>query len=85
VEGHTDNVGSNEYNMNLSDNRANSVRDYLIQQGIIASSVRARGFGESRPVATNDTAAGRQENRRVELIVSGDAIGTANRTTGSLR
>ena len=85
VEGHTDNVGSDEYNMNLSDNRANSVRDYLIQQGITASSVRARGFGESQPVTTNDTAAGRQQNRRVELIVSGEAIGTAIPTTGSLR
>jgi outer membrane protein OmpA-like peptidoglycan-associated protein len=85
VEGHTDNVGTNEYNMNLSDNRANSVRDYLIQQGIIASSVRARGFGEDRPVASNDSAAGRQENRRVELVVSGEAIGTATPTTGSLR
>jgi outer membrane protein OmpA-like peptidoglycan-associated protein len=85
VEGHTDNVGSNEYNMNLSENRANSVRDYLIQQGIIASSVRARGFGESQPVASNDTAAGRQQNRRVELIVSGEAIGTAIPTTGSLQ
>ncbi len=85
VEGHTDNVGSNEYNMNLSENRANSVRDYLIQQGIIASSVHSRGFGESQPVTTNDTAAGRQQNRRVELIVSGEAIGTTIPTTGSLR
>lgn len=85
VEGHTDNVGTDEYNRQLSENRANSVRDYLIQQGIIASSVRARGFGESQPVASNDSAAGRQENRRVELVVSGDAIGTATSTTGSLR
>ena len=85
VEGHTDNVGTNEYNMNLSENRANSVRDYLIQQGIIASSVRARGFGESRPAASNDSAAGRQENRRVELVVSGESIGTAIQTTGSMR
>jgi len=85
VEGYTDNVGTDAYNMNLSENRADSVRDYLIQQGIVASSVRARGFGESRPVASNDSAAGRQENRRVELVVSGEAIGTAIRTTGSLQ
>jgi len=76
VEGHTDSVGTDEYNMELSENRANSVRDYLGQQGINAPSIAARGFGESQPVATNDTAAGRQQNRRVELIVSGDVIGT---------
>jgi outer membrane protein OmpA-like peptidoglycan-associated protein len=76
VEGHTDSVGTDEYNMQLSENRANSVRDYLVQQGINTSSIAARGFGESQPVATNDTAAGRQQNRRVELIVSGDVIGT---------
>jgi outer membrane protein OmpA-like peptidoglycan-associated protein len=76
VEGHTDSVGTDEYNMQLSENRANSVRDYLVQQGINTSSIAARGFGESQPVATNDTAAGRQQNRRVELVVSGDVIGT---------
>ena len=78
VEGHTDSVGTDEYNMKLSENRADSVRAYLVQQGINASSIPARGFGESQPVATNDTAAGRQQNRRVELVVSGDAIGTPN-------
>jgi len=76
LEGHTDNVGTDEYNMQLSENRANSVRDYLIHEGINSSSVAAHGFGEDQAVATNDTAAGRQENRRVELIVSGDVIGT---------
>ena len=76
VEGHTDSVGTDEYNMQLSENRANAVRDYLVQQGINSSSIAARGFGESQPVTTNDTAAGRQQNRRVELIVSGDVIGT---------
>ena len=76
VEGHTDSVGTDEYNMQLSENRANSVHDYLVQQGINASSIAARGFGESQPVASNDTAAGRQQNRRVELVVSGDVIGT---------
>jgi outer membrane protein OmpA-like peptidoglycan-associated protein len=76
VEGHTDSVGTDEYNLQLSENRANSVRDYLVQQGINTSSIAARGFGESQPVATNDTAAGRQQNRRVELVVSGEVIGT---------
>jgi outer membrane protein OmpA-like peptidoglycan-associated protein len=76
LEGHTDSVGTEEYNMQLSENRANSVRDYLIHEGINSSSVAAQGFGEDQPVATNDTAAGRQQNRRVELVVSGEAIGT---------
>jgi len=75
VEGHTDSVGTDEYNQHLSDNRANSVRDFLVHEGTNASSIAARGFGEYQPVATNDTAAGRQQNRRVELIVSGDVIG----------
>jgi outer membrane protein OmpA-like peptidoglycan-associated protein len=79
VEGHTDSVGSDELNMKLSEHRASSVRDFLIQSGIVTSSIADRGFGESQPVATNDTSAGRQQNRRVELIVSGDVIGTAAR------
>jgi outer membrane protein OmpA-like peptidoglycan-associated protein len=76
VEGHADSVGTDEYNMQLSENRASAVRDFLVQQGINTSSIAARGFGESQPVASNDTAAGRQQNRRVELVVSGDVIGT---------
>ena len=77
VEGHTDSVGGEAYNQRLSEQRAGSVRDYLIQQGISEmNSSPAKGFGKSRPVATNDTIAGRQLNRRVELIVSGDLIGT---------
>jgi outer membrane protein OmpA-like peptidoglycan-associated protein len=77
VEGHTDSVGGEEYNQRLSEQRAGSVRDYLILQGIIEmNSVPSKGFGKSHPVATNDTAAGRQLNRRVELIVSGELIGT---------
>jgi len=77
VEGHTDSVGGEEYNQRLSEQRAGSVRDFLIQQGITAmDSLPAKGFGKSMPVATNDTAAGRQLNRRVELIVSGELIGT---------
>jgi outer membrane protein OmpA-like peptidoglycan-associated protein len=76
VEGHTDSVGGEAYNQHLSEQRAGSVRDYLIQQGISATNVAsAKGFGESQPVATNDTAAGRQRNRRVELVVSGELIG----------
>ncbi len=76
LEGYTDSVGSNDLNMKLSENRAGSVRDFLVQEGIVTSSISSRGFGKDQPVATNDTAAGRQQNRRVELIVSGDVIGT---------
>lgn len=86
VGGYTDNVGGDDMNQKLSENRANSVRDYLVQQGVGATSVSAQGFGNTLPVASNDNSAGRQENRRVELVVSGDAIGSpANTTTGSLR
>jgi outer membrane protein OmpA-like peptidoglycan-associated protein len=86
VGGYTDNVGGDEMNQTLSDNRAGSVRDYLVNQGVATDSVNAKGFGNTMPVASNDNPAGRQQNRRVELVVSGDAIGdTANVTTGSLR
>ena len=76
VEGHTDSVGGDEYNMKLSENRANTVRDYLISQGINPDNVTAQGFGKTMPVADNNTAAGRQANRRVEMIISGEIIGT---------
>jgi outer membrane protein OmpA-like peptidoglycan-associated protein len=76
VEGHTDNVGGDEYNQQLSEQRGSSVRDYLTQNGIAGDSVTTKGFGKSQPVASNDTSAGRQQNRRVELIVSGEIIGT---------
>jgi outer membrane protein OmpA-like peptidoglycan-associated protein len=86
VGGYTDNVGGDEMNQKLSENRAGSVRDYLVQEGVVAGSVSATGFGNSSPVASNDNSAGRQENRRVELLVSGEAIGSpVNTTTGSLR
>jgi outer membrane protein OmpA-like peptidoglycan-associated protein len=86
VGGYTDNVGGDEMNQKLSENRAGAVRDYLVQQGVVATSVSATGFGNSSPVATNDNSAGRQENRRVELVVSGEAIGSpVNATTGSLQ
>ncbi|MGO8791477.1 MAG: OmpA family protein [Terriglobia bacterium] len=75
VDGHTDNVGGDEYNQNLSDHRAESVRSYLVAQGVLTDAVTAKGFGKTQPVGTNDTAAGRQINRRVELVVSGAAIG----------
>lgn len=77
VEGHTDNVGTDELNQKLSEQRADSVRGYLIQQGLNAAIVTARGFGEAQPVASNDTAAGRAQNRRVEMIVSGEVIGNS--------
>ena len=76
IEGHTDSVGSDEYNQQLSENRAGAVRDYLLQQGIAINNLLTRGFGETMPVASNDTPAGRQQNRRVELVVSGEVIGT---------
>ena len=76
VEGYTDSVGGDEYNQRLSEQRGASVRDYLIQQGMPGSSVTTKGFGKSEPVASNDTAQGRQRNRRVELVISGEIIGT---------
>ena len=86
VGGYTDNVGGDGMNQTLSENRASSVRDYLVQQGVAMTSVSARGFGNTLPVASNDSSAGRQQNRRVELLVSGDAIGNpVNATTGSLQ
>jgi outer membrane protein OmpA-like peptidoglycan-associated protein len=74
VDGYTDNVGSDEFNQKLSEERAGAVRDYLVSQGVPDSSITTKGFGKTNPVATNDTPAGRQENRRVELVVSGDSI-----------
>lgn len=85
VGGYTDNVGSDAMNQTLSENRAGAVRTYLVEQGVTTASVTAKGFGNTTPVASNNNASGRQENRRVELVVSGDAIGTpVNVTTGSL-
>jgi outer membrane protein OmpA-like peptidoglycan-associated protein len=75
VEGYTDSVGSDSYNQTLSENRANSVRAYLIAQGIDPTSITAGGYGKSNPVASNGTAQGRQQNRRVEIIISGEIIG----------
>jgi len=85
VGGYTDNVGGDAMNQTLSENRASSVRDYWCKRrrdqfGFV------QGFGNTLPVASNDNSAGRQQNRRVELLVSGEAIGSpVNATTGSLR
>ncbi|MGA7922007.1 MAG: OmpA family protein [Candidatus Acidiferrales bacterium] len=76
IEGYTDSVGSDAFNQTLSEQRANAVRDYLIQQGLDPASIIATGYGKSNPVASNDTPAGRQQNRRVEIIISGEVIGT---------
>lgn len=76
VEGHTDSVGSDDYNQQLSEKRAQSARDYLVSQGVPSNSIVSRGFGKTIPVESNDTPQGRQKNRRVELVVSGEAIGT---------
>jgi outer membrane protein OmpA-like peptidoglycan-associated protein len=75
VEGYTDSVGSDAYNQTLSENRANAVRDFLVQNGVPAANVTSAGYGKADPVADNSTAAGRAQNRRVNMVVSGDAIG----------
>ena len=77
LEGHTDSIGTEEYNLKLSEARAGAVRDYLVSQNVATTNLTAAGFGKDNPVASNDTAAGRQQNRRVEMVVSGDPIGVA--------
>jgi outer membrane protein OmpA-like peptidoglycan-associated protein len=77
VEGYTDSVGGDDYNQKLSESRANGVHDFLIKNGVSADNVTAQGFGKSNPVADNSTAAGRAQNRRVNLVVSGPSIGVA--------
>jgi outer membrane protein OmpA-like peptidoglycan-associated protein len=69
IEGHTDNSGEKSYNLDLSQRRADAVQDFLMENGIGAERITARGYGEEQAIATNDTAAGRRENRRVEVIV----------------
>jgi outer membrane protein OmpA-like peptidoglycan-associated protein len=69
IEGHTDSAGSDAYNDSLSQRRADAVEDLLIIQGIDPTRVVTRGYGERFPVATNDTAAGRQQNRRIEIVI----------------
>ncbi|HTS64567.1 MAG TPA: OmpA family protein [Candidatus Acidoferrales bacterium] len=83
LEGHTDSIGSDEYNMKLSQQRADAVRDYLTGQGVPADTVTAVGLGKADPVASNDTGAGRQRNRRVDMVVSGEPIGIGDITSPS--
>jgi outer membrane protein OmpA-like peptidoglycan-associated protein len=88
VEGYTDNIGSDEYNQKLSEQRADGVRDYLVQQSVKDGDVTASGYGKSDPIADNSTSAGRAQNRRVQLVVSGAGIGvqqSAPGTQGELR
>jgi outer membrane protein OmpA-like peptidoglycan-associated protein len=83
VEGYTDSVGSDDYNQKLSENRANAVRDFLVTQGVQPGNITAAGYGKSKPVADNATSAGRAQNRRVNLVVSGDAIGVTESSPDS--
>ena len=75
VEGYTDNIGSDEYNQKLSEQRAQSVRDYFVAQSVSDANITSAGYGKSDPIADNSTSAGRAQNRRVQLVVSGAAIG----------
>ena len=75
IEGYTDSTGSDELNQTLSQNRAKATQDFLTQQGVSAANVTATGYGKANPVADNSTAAGRAQNRRVEMVVSGPSIG----------
>jgi outer membrane protein OmpA-like peptidoglycan-associated protein len=83
VEGHTDSIGTDEYNLKLSQRRADAVRDYLTSNGIAPGNIQATGLGKDGPVASNDTDAGRQQNRRVEMVVTGDVIGQPIQGTSS--
>jgi outer membrane protein OmpA-like peptidoglycan-associated protein len=83
VEGYTDNIGSDEYNQKLSEERADGVRDYLVQQSVADANVTAQGYGKRDPVADNSTNEGRAQNRRVELVVSGAAIGIQQSEPGT--
>jgi len=76
LEGHTDNVGSDALNLKLSEQRAKAVSDFLSKQGVDPGAMSVRGLGKDSPVASNATAAGRQQNRRVEMVVSGEIIAT---------
>ena len=76
IEGNTDSVGSDAMNQSLSEQRASSVLDYMVKENVPAASMTSKGFGKTQPVASNDTAEGRQQNRRVEIVVSGEVIGT---------
>jgi outer membrane protein OmpA-like peptidoglycan-associated protein len=75
IEGYTDTTGTPDYNLKLSQQRADAVREFLVSQGLSADTITAKGLGQADPVADNGTAAGRKLNRRVEIIVSGEVIG----------
>ena len=83
VEGYTDNIGSDEYNQKLSEQRADSVRDFLVQQSVADANITAQGYGKTHPIADNSTNSGRAQNRRVELVVSGNAIGVQEQAPGA--
>jgi outer membrane protein OmpA-like peptidoglycan-associated protein len=83
VEGYTDSVGSDEYNQKLSEERADGVKDFLIAQSVSQANITAAGYGKSDPIADNSTASGRAQNRRVELVVSGAAIGLEQSAPGA--
>ena len=83
VEGYTDNIGSDEYNQKLSEERADSVRDYLVSQSVPDGNITAQGYGKTHPIADNSTNSGRAQNRRVELVVSGNAIGVQEQAPGA--
>jgi outer membrane protein OmpA-like peptidoglycan-associated protein len=83
VEGYTDSIGSDEYNQKLSEQRADSVRDFLVQQSVPDGNISAEGYGKTHPIADNSTSSGRAENRRVELVVSGNAIGIEEQQPGA--
>ena len=83
VEGYTDSIGSDEYNQKLSNERADTVRDYLVSQSVPQNNVTAEGYGKTHPIADNSTPQGRAENRRVQLVVSGNAIGVQEQQPGA--
>jgi outer membrane protein OmpA-like peptidoglycan-associated protein len=83
VEGYTDNIGTDEYNQRLSEERADGVRDYLVSQSVPEGNISAQGYGKTHPIADNSTNSGRAQNRRVEMVVSGDAIGVQEQAPGA--
>jgi outer membrane protein OmpA-like peptidoglycan-associated protein len=87
VEGYTDNIGSDEYNLKLSQERATAVQAFLIAQGVQPGNVTAEGYGKADPVADNATNAGRTQNRRVAMVVSGQSIGVQEQapTSGAMQ
>jgi len=84
VEGYTDNIGSDEYNQKLSEQRAGGVREYLVSQSVPDGNISAKGYGKGDPIADNSSNAGRAQNRRVQLVVSGDAIGVQESAPGAV-